>query len=542
MSKKAKAKKSARKPTPIRSLQAAGRKLKARSAKEKKPRGFIGSIILRGKTAGYQGPLIVKPGEDLHAAAARHLELKIQTTRMPRAISVKGRHRKEMGDLLDLARSIDARGLLHPIVITPQNKLIAGQRRLAAWALTKRSNKGKLPIPVTVIDIDSIVAGEWDENAERKDFTPSESVAIMAELEPRERAAAKKRQAQHAAAPGRKAAPIEGKGAAADKVAKVVGRDRKTLAKAKEVVEAAKADPKKFGQLQADMDRTGKVNGPHKRLQVMQQTEAIRKAPPPAPMQGPYSVAVIDCPWPGDAEKEQAALDAAGRAFRPYAEMSVKSLCTFMHKEVAPVLQPDCVVWFWATNFHLAAGYAHHVIAALGFEGKAKTILTWGKDKIGRGQILRDKSEQCLLLIRGNPVVNVFGEDPPSTLLLAGRRDNSQKPDEFYRLVERVTPAARYASFFSRGGEGKDWDCHGDQVGKYAIAAPGPARKGRAGAPAADPAASAAARKAGHAKDEAAPVPAQLDLTIPAQFRREPLGGGLAIAALSASPKILGGQ
>jgi hypothetical protein len=44
------------------------------------------------------------------------------------------------------------------------------------------------------------------------------------------------------------------------------------------------------------------------------------------------------------------------------------------------------------------------------------------------------------------------------------------KPDEFYRLVERVTPAARYAAIFSTGGEGALWDGHGDQVGKHAPA------------------------------------------------------------------------
>jgi hypothetical protein len=44
------------------------------------------------------------------------------------------------------------------------------------------------------VDIDAIVRGEFAENAHRKDFTLSETVAIKRALEPIERAAAKQRQ------------------------------------------------------------------------------------------------------------------------------------------------------------------------------------------------------------------------------------------------------------------------------------------------------------------------------------------------------------
>jgi len=48
-------------------------------------------------------------------------------------------------------------------------------------------------VPVTVIDIDHIVRGEFAENAFRRDFLPSEVDAIRRALEPLERAAARKR-------------------------------------------------------------------------------------------------------------------------------------------------------------------------------------------------------------------------------------------------------------------------------------------------------------------------------------------------------------
>src|SRR5262249_4945386 len=75
---------------------------------------------------------------------------------------------RDMGDIAGLAASIDEIGLLQPIVVTPDGRLIAGARRLAA---AKRL--GRLDIPVHVIDIDSVARGEFAENQHRKNFTPS---------------------------------------------------------------------------------------------------------------------------------------------------------------------------------------------------------------------------------------------------------------------------------------------------------------------------------------------------------------------------------
>lgn len=51
-------------------------------------------------------------------------------TRRISSIKIGVRHRKDLGDLEKLAESLDAIGLLHPVVIDTKNRLIAGQRRL----------------------------------------------------------------------------------------------------------------------------------------------------------------------------------------------------------------------------------------------------------------------------------------------------------------------------------------------------------------------------------------------------------------------------
>jgi len=98
------------------------------------------------------------------------------------------RHRKDMGDLEVLAASIATVGLLHPPAVTKDGVLICGERRLLAM----RDILGWKSIPVIVLEVSSLIEGEYAENEIRKDFTPSERVAIGKAIE----AAIGKRQGQ----------------------------------------------------------------------------------------------------------------------------------------------------------------------------------------------------------------------------------------------------------------------------------------------------------------------------------------------------------
>src|SRR5688572_12896863 len=106
-------------------------------------------------------------------------------------IDVGARHRIDLGDVDGLAASIREVGLLHPIVVTPDGRLIAGARRLEACR-----RLGMEEVAVTVVSLENTLRGEWAENADRKDFTPSEAVAIGRALEEVERAKARDRQGE----------------------------------------------------------------------------------------------------------------------------------------------------------------------------------------------------------------------------------------------------------------------------------------------------------------------------------------------------------
>jgi ParB/RepB/Spo0J family partition protein len=182
-------------------------------------------------------------------------------------IIIGERHRKEMGDIVGLAASIEAVGLLHPPVVDKNNVLVAGERRIRAALLLGWSH-----IQVTVVDIAEIVRGEYAENAERKDFTPSEAVAIKRLCEPAIVAAAKERQGTRTDLSEKLAQGSKGK--ARDLVAKRTGKSHATLSKAEKVVEAAEAEPEKFATLVEEMDRTRKVDGAYKQLNAAKASPA----------------------------------------------------------------------------------------------------------------------------------------------------------------------------------------------------------------------------------------------------------------------------
>jgi hypothetical protein len=126
-------------------------------------------------------------------------------TRRIDEIQIGQRFRKDMGDIPALAAKITELGLLQPPVVDPNGKLVCGERRILA-----ARHLGWTEIPVHVVDIDAVVRGEFAENTCRKDFTPSELVAIGREVERVERERAKVRKA-HDGRPGKLPERAEGR-------------------------------------------------------------------------------------------------------------------------------------------------------------------------------------------------------------------------------------------------------------------------------------------------------------------------------------------
>lgn len=201
-------------------------------------------------------------------------------TQVPIAkIAIGSRSRRDLGDLHGLADSIQAVGLLHPPVVTPDLCLIAGERRLEAMKILGW-DKTPVRIAEDLSEALQILRAERDENTCRKGLNPSEAVDQGARIEAVEKPKAEERQREHGrTAPGRPAntggnlPPVSEPAKVRDKVGPVVGMSGRTYEKAKAVVKAAEDAPEKFAPLVEKMDKTGKVDAAYNALKSDQARE-----------------------------------------------------------------------------------------------------------------------------------------------------------------------------------------------------------------------------------------------------------------------------
>jgi 16S rRNA G966 N2-methylase RsmD len=209
------------------------------------------------------------------------------------SIIIIDRTRKDLGNIASLAESISSVGLMQPVVINENNELIDGQRRIKACIRI-----GIKEIPIFRVNLKEIILGEFHCNSNRKDFTPTERVAISQAVEK-----ILERQSRQVGRPRSDGSTISkvststvhsavtinderilnsqstGKNAVnlttfssspsssnykltgriKDNVAKYLGVSRNTLEKEKKLVEAAERTPEQFEELRKKVD-LGKIS------------------------------------------------------------------------------------------------------------------------------------------------------------------------------------------------------------------------------------------------------------------------------------------
>ena len=150
------------------------------------------------------------------------------------------------------------------------------------------------------------------------------------------------------------------------------------------------------------------------------------EAPPPRER---FQVVVVDPPW----------------SRNPV----VEDICAL---PIQDLVHDDCVLWLWAPNNRISD--AGRILDAWGFE--QRTMLTWVKDRTASSGswILLDKTEQCILAVRGNPMINIMNQ---TTVLEAPRQE--AKPEEFYKMVEAMCPGNKVELFGQRCRDGWKTGC-----------------------------------------------------------------------------------
>lgn len=364
-----------------------------------------------------------------------------------RRIVVTGRHRLALGDVDALAKSIQALGLLQPVGVTPDLKLIFGERRLRAC---ERLGWERIPARVipTLADAVSALRAEHAENTCRKDFLIGEALSLGERLEALEREAARQRQGTRTDKhPGK--LPGSSWGRTRDCVAAALGMSGRTYEKARAVCQAAQSEPAKYGKILERMERSRKVDRAYRDVAKLQQAERIEREPPVLP-QGPFRTIVADPPWAYELRSE----DLTHRGRPGYPSMSLDAIKALPVSELAC---EDSTLWLWTTNVHLPVAFG--VVELWGF--RYIHPLTWIKSNgPGVGDWLRGQTEHCLFAVRGRPAM--VNHSAQGTWFAAPRRAHSEKPDEFYQIVESLCPGSKLELYARRSRPG--WVAYGDEV------------------------------------------------------------------------------
>jgi hypothetical protein len=165
-------------------------------------------------------------------------------------------------------------------------------------------------------------------------------------------------------------------------VGKIFNESHRQVEKRLAIVAAAEAEPAKYGKLADDMDRTGRVDGPFKRLKVMRQAAAIRAEPPPYPNRGPYRVIVADVAWPYELRQQ----DPSHRGVLPYPSMSIAQICAERDK-VAAIAHNDCIPRRIITCAKHSMCSMHGILSKRPSSPGSKTSSAWATGCVGRPNI-----------------------------------------------------------------------------------------------------------------------------------------------------------
>lgn len=165
-----------------------------------------------------------------------------------------------------------------------------------------------------------------------------------------------------------------------------------------------------------------------------------------------YPIIYADPPW----RYENPPMGGTNRSIENhYPTLDLGEICAL---PVADIAADDCLLYLWATAPKLAECF--QVIDAWGFE--YRTCMVWVKDKIGMGYHARNRHELLLICKRGAiPPPSV--EDRPDSVVEAARGKHSEKPDEFYEIIERAYPTLAKIELFARETR-EGWAAWGNQA------------------------------------------------------------------------------
>jgi len=334
-------------------------------------------------------------------------------------IRIGDRFRRQVGDLSNLAGSIERIGLLQPVLIDGKNNLIAGMRRIRAF-----ESLGRTSIPCIVYtDMPPIPDCEIDENVRRKKFGITEVVGIKDYLRQTRRPEPARAAPSGSGKAGGAGSGKKIRGRTRDLVSEMTGYSPRQVDKIDAIVKGAEKDPK-CAELIRDVD-AGKKSVATAYAIATRKERAMPKAVMP---DGIYDVILADVPIAYDSSTR------SDHAAHHYPTVSAEELCGLK----VPAAD-NAIIFFWMSpsimydtiprripsgdaeikrfldSIHyerdvppnLQAPYAEvevpvykAILDAWGFTD-VRGEFSWDKQKMGTGSYVRGQHENCLIAVKG---------------------------------------------------------------------------------------------------------------------------------------------
>lgn len=159
-----------------------------------------------------------------------------------------------------------------------------------------------------------------------------------------------------------------------------------------------------------------------------------------------FKTIVADPPWDWGSRCNR------GSGHKPFfPTMSIDRLCAMK----VPA-DKKAHLWLWGVSKKM--DWAYIVARAWGFE--PVNLVTWCKRRPGLGQF-QTNTEHVLMARRGGAIGNPFGKTGGTWFDWSAGRC-VEKPDDFYKLVEKVSPGPYLDMFARKKREG--WSVWGNEV------------------------------------------------------------------------------
>jgi N6-adenosine-specific RNA methylase IME4 len=171
---------------------------------------------------------------------------------------------------------------------------------------------------------------------------------------------------------------------------------------------------------------------------------------------GSYRIFLADPPWKYVGLNK---CDEHGHAEQHYDCLDDNQLCDFKvgDRLVKDMAEKDAVLFLWVTSPLLERSFA--VMKAWGFSYKSSFI--WDKVKHNMGFYNSVRHELLLIGTKGSCTPDV--PKLVDSVQSIERTKHSEKPDEFYKIIEKMYDHGRKLELFARHTR-EGWDSYGNQI------------------------------------------------------------------------------